>query len=62
MESLKKESLVVGKVELNLRPMRVKIYEIQDELNMIRNSVWKRIHSKELQDKIKKVQKKINEL
>lgn len=55
-----KESVVVGKIEINKRPMRVKVYEIIDDLNNLDNSVWKRIHSKEIRDKFKKVRRLLN--
>lgn len=42
------------------RKLRINIYEVIDELNILDNKVWKRLHSKEVRDQFKKVRRMVN--
>lgn len=58
-----KEVHVVGKIEINKRPMRVKVYEIIDEVNLLDKTVWKRYGvSPEVRKKFKKIITLLNAL
>lgn len=56
------EKTVVGSVVLNNRPMRIKVYEVQDELNMLSNWLWERYKDTDSTDKIKKIKSLVNAL
>ena len=53
-----------GKIVLPVkeRAHHHKKYEVIDELNILSNSVWKRIHSKEVRAQFKKVIRLVNAL
>lgn len=44
------------------RPMRVKVYEVIDELNVLDTKVWKRLQSQEVRRQFKKVKELVNSL
>jgi len=53
----------IGKIAIiDKRPMRVKVYELIDELNVLDNKVWKRLHSKEVRGQFKKIRRLLNAL
>ena len=65
VEADTKETVVVGKVELNMRPMRVHIYEIQDELGKLDNILFKHLKESELfeaRDQLKVIRRLLNSL
>lgn len=56
------EQTSVGNVVLNNRPMRIKVYDIQDELNMLSNWLWDKYKDTDSTDKIKKIKLLVNSL
>lgn len=60
----KREVFVVGKIEINNKPMRVKVYVALDNLNMLRNALMKlpKEYRKPLLDKCNIVKESINNL
>ena len=59
------EKMVVGKVELNMRPMRVHIYEIQDELGKLDHILFKHLKDEalfETRDQLKVIRRLLNAL
>ena len=44
------------------RPVRARVYEIVDELNILDTTIWKRLHSKEVRSKFKKLKGMLNAL
>jgi hypothetical protein len=57
-----RETMKVGNVILNNKPMRIKVYEIQDDLNMLSNWLWEKFKDTESTDRIKKIKSLVNSL
>lgn len=59
------EKIVMGKVELNMRPMRVHVYVIQDELGKLDHILFKYLKESELyeaRDQLKVIRRLLNAL
>lgn len=60
------ETIKVGSIVLNNKPMRIKVYTIQDDLNMLRNAIMELKLTVEerndILDKCNKLKKSINDL
>lgn len=56
------ETMKVGSIVLNNKPMRIKVYEVQDELNMLSNWMFERYKDNEATDRIKKIKLLVNTL
>lgn len=61
-----KESVVVGKVEINKRPMRVKVYAILERFNRISNIIIETVPPgqprDQVRDEIKEIIRELNAL
>lgn len=44
------------------RPVRARVYEIVDELNILDTALWKRMHSKEIRIQFKRIKGMLNAL
>lgn len=61
-----KEAITVGKIELNMKPMRIKVNVIRDELHQLDNLIYKYItdiqQRNEVRDQFKRVERLLGEL
>jgi len=61
-----KESVVVGRIEINKKAMRVAVYDTLDEIADLDRTIFKYVknldHRNILRDKIKRVRAKVNSL
>lgn len=65
VEADTREVQTIGKTELNMRPMRTKIYVVQDDLNQLSNKVMALPESDErnaILDNIKDIKRLVNSL
>ena len=65
MEADTKEAITIGKLEINKRPMRIKVYTVIDGLNQITNLILQQQDTEGrnvILDKLKDLKRQINEL
>lgn len=66
MEADTREVQTIGKTELNMRPMRTKIYIVVDNLNQLSNQVIKALQESDernaILDNIKDIKRLVNSL